>query len=54
MEELVQGEEKLKTSENVVHGPTGVGKTTMMERLVEKTRALFLRWAWMPTKGSRD
>jgi hypothetical protein len=26
----------------LVHGPTGVGKTTMMERLVEQTRALFL------------
>src|SRR5258708_4409612 len=26
----------------LVHGPTGVGKTTMMERLVDQTRALFL------------
>lgn len=26
----------------LVHGPTGVGKTTMMERLVEQTRAFFL------------
>ncbi len=26
----------------LVHGPTGVGKTTMMESLVEQTRALFL------------
>jgi AAA domain len=26
----------------LVHGPTGVGKTTMMESLIEQTRALFL------------
>jgi hypothetical protein len=25
----------------LVHGPTGAGKTTMMESLVEQTRALF-------------
>ncbi len=26
----------------LVHGPTGVGKTTMMERLIEQTKAWFL------------
>jgi predicted kinase len=33
MEESVQGEGKLKTSENVVNGPPGVGKTTLAKRL---------------------